>query len=140
MEDQVQQNVGEASTQMDINEAVKRALKSAYYADGLSRGLHEAAKTLDKVAGHFCVLAESCDEPMYVKLVEALCHEHSIPLIKVNNKAILGEWVGQCKYDKDGKARKVVGCSCAVVKDYGRDEEAAKVLRDYFATQKKMAN
>lgn len=77
---------------------------------------------------------------MYVKLVEALCHEHSIPLIKVNNKAILGEWVGQCKYDKDGKARKVVGCSCAVVKDYGRDEEAAKVLRDYFASQKKMAN
>lgn len=48
MEDQVQQNVGETSAQMDINEAVKRALKSAYYADGLSRGLHEAAKTLDK--------------------------------------------------------------------------------------------
>jgi small subunit ribosomal protein S12e len=53
---------------------------------------------------------------MYVKLVEALCAEHQIPLIKVKDKKLLGEWVGLCKYDKEGKARKVVGCSCVVVK------------------------
>ena len=33
---------------------------------------------------HLCVLAANCDEPMYVKLVEALCAEHQINLIKVN--------------------------------------------------------
>ena len=32
---------------------------------------------------HLCVLASNCDEPMYVKLVEALCAEHQINLIKV---------------------------------------------------------
>lgn len=32
---------------------------------------------------HLCVLAGNCDEPMYVKLVEALCAEHQINLIKV---------------------------------------------------------
>ena len=32
---------------------------------------------------HLCVLAANCDEPMYVKLVEALCAEHQINLIKV---------------------------------------------------------
>ena len=30
-----------------------------------------------------CVLAKNCDEPMYVKLVEALCKEHGINLIRV---------------------------------------------------------
>lgn len=33
---------------------------------------------------HLCALAANCDEPMYVKLVEALCAEHQINLIKVN--------------------------------------------------------
>lgn len=32
---------------------------------------------------HFAVLAENCDEPLYVKLIEALCKEHNIPLMKV---------------------------------------------------------
>lgn len=30
-----------------------------------------------------CVLASSCDEPAYTQLVEALCAEHKINLIKV---------------------------------------------------------
>lgn len=51
-----------------------------------------------------------------------MCHEHKIPIVEVEDKAELGELVGQCKYDKEGKARKVVGCSCAVVKNYGRDD------------------
>lgn len=33
---------------------------------------------------HLCVLASNCDEPTYVKLVEALCAEHQINLIKVS--------------------------------------------------------
>lgn len=32
---------------------------------------------------YLCALAANCDEPMYVKLVEALCAEHQINLIKV---------------------------------------------------------
>lgn len=32
---------------------------------------------------HLCILANNCDEPMYVKLVEALCAEHGINLMKV---------------------------------------------------------
>ena len=30
-----------------------------------------------------CVLANNCDEKMYVKLIEALCAEHNINLLKV---------------------------------------------------------
>lgn len=63
-----------------------------------------------------CILADNCDEPMYKKLVQALCNEHQIPLIKVDNNKKLGEWAGLCKIDSAGKARKVVGCSCVVIK------------------------
>ena len=36
--------------------------------------------------------------------------------VQVENKEELGEWVGLCKIDKEGKPRKVVKCSCVVVK------------------------
>ena len=38
------------------------------------------------------------------------------PFFKVDDSKKLGEWAGLCKIDKEGKARKVVGCSCVVVK------------------------
>ena len=68
---------------MDINMALQEVLKNALIHDGLARGLHECAKALDKREAHLCILANNCDEPMYVKLVEALCAEHSIELVKV---------------------------------------------------------
>ncbi|KAL3077103.1 hypothetical protein niasHS_013092 [Heterodera schachtii] len=101
---------------LETSEVLKRVLKSALVVDGVARGLNEAAQTLDKREAHFCVLAKSCDEASFEKLVE--------------DKAELGQMVGQCKYDKDGKARKIVGCSVAVVKDYGRDEEAKNDLQE----------
>ena len=68
----------------DDNTALQEVLKTALIHDGLARGIREAAKALDKRQAHLCVLASNCDEPMYVKLVEALCAEHQINLIKVS--------------------------------------------------------
>lgn len=68
---------------MDINEALRRVLKAAIVEDGLTRGIREAAKALDKRKAHLCILATNCDEALYKKLVEALCQEHNIPLLKV---------------------------------------------------------
>lgn len=61
------------------------------------------------------ILAESCDEPQYKKLITALCNEHQIPLIRVDSNKKLGEWSGLCKIDKEGKPRKVCGCSVVVI-------------------------
>ncbi|KAK2143306.1 hypothetical protein LSH36_855g01165 [Paralvinella palmiformis] len=121
---------------MDINAAIQEVLKTSLIHDGLARGLHECAKALDKRQAHLCILANNCDEPMYVKLVEALCAEHGINLIKVDDNKKLGEWAGLCKIDKEGKARKVVGCSCVVVKDYGEESMAVHVLSEYFKQRK----
>merc|ERR1712106_1122812 len=90
-----------ASGPMDINTAIQEVLKQALIADGLARGLREAAKALDKRQALLCILAENCDEPMYKKLVAALC-----------------------KIDQEGKARKVVKCSACVVRDWGKESPA----------------
>jgi len=121
---------------MDINAAIQEVLKTSLIHDGLAHGLHECAKALDKRQAHLCILANDCDEPMYVKLVEALCAGHGINLIKVDNTKKLGEWAGLCKIDKEGKARKVVGCSCVAVKDYGEESMAVHVLNEYFKQRK----
>merc|ERR1711955_58718 len=97
---------------MDVNTALPEVLKTALIHDGLARGIREAAKALDKRQAHLCVLANNCDEAMYVKLVEALCAEHQINLIKVE------------------------GCSCVVIKDYGKESQAKDVIEEYFKSKK----
>ncbi|CAI9171385.1 unnamed protein product, partial [Rangifer tarandus platyrhynchus] len=82
---------------MNINTALQQVLKTTLILDGLARGIHEAAKTLDKRQAHLCVLASNCDEPVYVKLVEAFCAEHQINLTKVDDNKKLGEWVAFVK-------------------------------------------
>merc|ERR1712141_853103 len=128
--------IAAAGGPMDVNTALQEVLKNALIHDGLARGLHECAKALDKRQAHLCILANNCDEPMYVKLVEALCAEHCINLIKVDDNKKLGEWAGLCKIDKEGKARKVVGCSCVVVKDYGKETQAHDVINEYFKSKR----
>jgi len=117
---------------LDINSALKEVLKTSLIHHGLSRGLHEALKALDKREALLCVLSSKCDEPQYSKLIEALCKEHNIPLMKVEDKVQLGEWAGLCKIDKEGKAVKVVGCTCVVVRDYGKETPAHDFLHDHL--------
>lgn len=122
--------------EMDINTALQEVLRTALVHNGLAQGLHEAAKALDRRQAHVCVLANNCDEAMYVKVVEALCTEHNISLLKVDDKKKLGEWAGLCKIDKEGKARKVVSCSCVVVKDYGKEGQAHDVINQYLKSRR----
>jgi len=121
---------------MDVLTALKEVLKKALIHDGLARGLHECAKALDRRQAHLCALASNCTEPAYVKLVEALCLEHNISLIKVPDSKQLGEWAGLCKIDKEGHARNIVPCACVVVKDFGEETEALTVLMEHFKGSK----
>lgn len=43
-------------------------LKKALAYDGLSRGLHEAARAIEKGQAKLCVLAEDCNQPDYKKV------------------------------------------------------------------------
>ncbi|KAF2415965.1 L30e-like protein [Tothia fuscella] len=129
---------GDASAgkgQMSVLEALKGVLKTALIHDGLARGLREASKALDRRQAHMCVLNEACEEEAYKKLVVALCSEHKIPLIKVPDGKQLGEWAGLCQIDRDGNARKVVNCSCVVVRDWGEESQERSILLNYFQTE-----
>ena len=125
-----------AAGPMDIHEALQEILKLAMCHDGIARGLRESVKALDKRQALLCILSNNCDEQTYVKLIEALCAEHGINLIKVDDNKKLGEWAGLCKIDNEGNARKVVGCSCVVVRDWGKETQAHDVLMEYFKSKK----
>ncbi|KAI9513209.1 40S ribosomal protein S12 [Russula earlei] len=130
---EVEKEVSEAPKgKLSVEEALEQVLKKSLKHDGLARGLRECAKALDRRQAHLCVLVETCTEAEYIKLIEALCATHTIPLIKVGDAKVLGKWAGLCKIDRDGNARKIVGCSCVVVKEYGEDSEARHVLDEYF--------
>jgi small subunit ribosomal protein S12e len=85
--------------------------------------------------GRLCILAQDCDSAEYVRLVEALAAEHKIDLIKVPEGKQLGEWVGLCKLDREGNPKKVVKCSCAVVREIGEATEAWTFIKDYISKQ-----
>merc|ERR1712203_90273 len=115
-----------------VETAVQETLKQAQHRDGLARGLNEAVRALERRDAICCILAENCDEANYVRLIEALCVEHQIPILKIGDNKTLGEWSGLCKIDREGNPVKVVGCSCVVVREV--DDNAAW---DYLQTHLK---
>lgn len=80
---------------MDVNTAVQVVLKKALSHDGLSRGLHEAARAIERGQAQLCVLADDCNQPDYKKLIEALCAEQGVNLIAVAEAKQLGQWAGE---------------------------------------------
>ena len=120
---------------MTLEEALQEVLRSSLIVDGLARGIRESVKALDKRNAHLAVLVESVTEAAYIQLIEGLCAEHKINLIKVADPKKLGEWVGLCKIDREGNPRKVVGCSVAVVRDFGSESPAHAILQEYFANR-----
>merc|ERR1711907_572108 len=100
--------------------AVQEVLKKSLVYDGLARGLRECAKALDARRAHLCLLASDCNEENYIKLLH-------VPEAKK-----LGEWAGLRKIDEAGEARKVVGCSCVVIKNYGEETDALTYLLEHL--------
>ncbi|KAK9145287.1 hypothetical protein Sjap_005190 [Stephania japonica] len=88
-------------------------------------------RVIEKHAEQLCILAEDCDQADYAKLVKALCADNNVNLITVPSAKTLGEWAGLCKIDFEGKARKVVGCSCIIVKEYGEESEDLHIVQEY---------
>lgn len=116
----------------NIISATKTVLKKSQANNGLVKGLAEVVKALDRKEALLCVLAEDCEDAKYKKLVTSLCKANNIPLLEVEKRADIGEWLNQCKYDKTGVARRVRGCSSAAIKDYGEETEALNFVQNYI--------
>eukprot|EP01066_Platyproteum_vivax_P015826 Platyproteum_vivax@DN6944_c0_g1_i2.p1 len=134
MSDIAEEEVGEIPEEAveDLDSAIEKVLKNALISDGLVRGLHEVAAALDSGRGKICFLAQSCNEPGYTKLIEALAAEKQIPLVKVEQAKKLGQWAGLCKIDREGQPRKIVGASSVCITDWGEDSGAKAFLENYL--------
>ena len=118
----------EAAAPMDLMTALGEVMKKAMVHDGLARGLREAVKALDRRDAKFCVIAEDCDEPSYSRLIDALCKQHNIPVLKVPNKEVLGDLAGLYKLRRDGTKAHKTTCSCVVVRNFGEESQATAVV------------
>ena len=130
----------EAKPEMNLNTALQTVLKEALFHDNLARGIHECAKALYGRKARLCILAENCEEAGIKALVEALCKENNINLIRVPSASELGQWAGLCKLDREGNPRRKFDaegkpkesatprCSCVVIKQFGRESEAKAFL------------
>ncbi|KAJ2556634.1 40S ribosomal protein S12 [Coemansia sp. RSA 1933] len=120
---------------MTVEEALEVVLKKALVNEGLVRGAKESIKALDRKDAELCVLCETTEEAGIVALVEALCNEHKIRLIKVSDSKKLGEMAGLCKIDREGNPRKIVGASVVVVRKWGEESVARTTLLEHFGSQ-----
>lgn len=53
----------------------------------------------------------------------------------VYNGRRLADGVGVGVLDREGNARKVVNCSCVVVRDWGEESQERSILLNYFQTE-----
>ena len=121
-----------ATGAMDINTAVHEVLKTAVVHDGLSRGFHEATKTLYKREAVLCVLVNDCDEKMYVNLIEALVLKITSTYLRLMTTR---NWVNGLVFAKLTK-RDNQECSCVVVKNWGKESQALDIVNVYFAAKR----
>ena len=116
----------------NINGAIKSVIKKSQANDGLVKGLNEVLKALDRKQALIAVLATDCEDARYKKFVTAMAKAGGIPLIEVDSRMDLGEWLGLCQYDKDGSAKKVKGTSSVAIKSYGEETEALSFVMNYI--------
>merc|ERR1712051_46683 len=126
------QEVEEEVKADNINDAIKSVIKKSQANDGLVKGLNEVLKALDRKQALIAVLATDCEDAKYEKFVTAMAKAGGIPLIEVDSRMDLGEWLGHCHYDKDGAARKVKGTSSVAIKNYGEETEALSFVLNYI--------
>ena len=130
--EQVEVPVVEEEKSDNIHDAIKIVLKKSLANNGVVKGLNEVVKALDRKEALLCVLSEDCEDAKYKKLVTSMCKTNNIPLIEVEKRLEVGEWLGQCKFDKTGVARRVKGCSSVAIKDYGEETEALNFVLNYI--------
>ena len=132
-----EETVVEQTAEVTIEDALKVVLRTALVHDGLARGLRESTKALTRGEALLVVLVSSVTEANIIKLVEGLANdpENKVPLIKVADAKQLGEWAGLGKIDREGNARKVVGASVVVVKNWGAETDELSMIMEHFSQQ-----
>jgi len=114
--------------QMDMTDAICQCVTVAIQNRHLSRGLNECARALDQRHAVLCILSRECDSENYSKLIMAMCNEHNIPIIEVDNGKQLAVWSRLVKFDEDGEVKRYPKCTCVVVNQWDPQSAAAQAV------------
>lgn len=101
-------------TEMEIGEALQTCIQVAWQNRHLARGLNECARALERRAV-MCVFSRECAEENYTKLIMAMCREHNIPIVQVDDSKQLALWSNLAKIDEDGEVKRWPKCTCVVI-------------------------
>ncbi|CAI2382160.1 unnamed protein product [Moneuplotes crassus] len=121
----------EKKTEKSILTELPKVIQKSQINDGLVHGLNEVVKALDRKEAQLCILADNCEESKYTTLVEAFAAQNNIPLIHVDERNQLGEWLGLYKKDEEGNIRKLRGVSSCAIKDFGEGSTALEYTLNY---------
>jgi len=116
----------------DVSESLKQCVQEARKFRRLCRGLNECARALDQRQATLCVISNGCTEANYTKLIHALCNEHNIPMMKVDDSELLGEWAGLAKYNEEGEVVKVVKCACVVIQNWDTTQASVGAVLNFI--------
>ena len=116
----------------DLQTHLQKAIVSALHEQKLAKGLNETCKALESTFGDnkkaaLCILAQDVQEAKIKDLITALCKQHKVPLLSIASAEDLGKFVGLCKLDPQGNPRDIRKCSCAVIKEFVREEDQASL-------------
>jgi len=67
-----------------------------------------------------------------------LCKESDVPIIRIKDGKLLGEWVGLCKYDAMMTPRKVRRCSSCVLREWAVDDDASQMVTNAITGKKEV--
>jgi len=111
-------------------EALQNVIQKARRTRHLNKGLNECARALEQRKAVLCVLSSGVSEQSYSQLITALCQEHQIPLMKVDDSELLGTWAGLATLDEEGNTRRVVKCGCVVINQWDGSDEATSAVQN----------
>lgn len=115
---------------MTLEDALRKQIKTSLMHDSLARGLREVVKSIEDNSAKIVLLAKDCKSKEYCQLIKALCKSRKKPLIEIETRNKIGEWVGLGKIDSEGKIVKVVGCSSCAIKDWLNETETKSIIEN----------
>lgn len=127
-EEDVQELIEEEKPTMDLNEAMRDVFKRAALSGKLFKGINQAVRAIERKEANACFFAGNCENKEYLALLEALCKEKNVILIKVSTREALGQLAGLFKLDPNGEPKKIVKTSSVAVFESEAESEAWKMI------------
>ncbi|XP_040374965.1 uncharacterized protein LOC121052922 [Rosa chinensis] len=98
----------------------------------LRRGIPTASNLIPDQKVWLCVFAEDSNQDDVVKAVKSLCEGYHVKYLTIASAKTLGQWSLSGNKDSEGKAKRVVRCSCVVIEEGIYETELHKAVLEVW--------